>query len=709
MRLRKFQIFLAGILTAVLLSSGSGVSAQTASLNFYGMPGLIDMPTGETAPDGQLATTVATFSGMTRNTMSFQITPRLSGSFRYTALQDCNCFGFATYYDRSFDLHYQLFDEGRWRPAIAVGLRDLIGTGIYSGEYLAATKSLTSNLKVTAGIGWGRLGSYNSFANPLGLDTRPTGFGLGGLPGVSQWFRGPAALFAGAQWQTPLRGLTVKVEYSSDAYIFESGAPGLIAPQSPFNFGLEYQINRAFQVSGYYMYGAEIGVRATLALNPKERVIPGSLEGSPTPVFRRARNDEAGAALVLDTDWTEQPDSARILMQNLQTVLEDDGFTIEATSFTATRAEVRFRNKFYDSTSQAVGRVARMMTRVLPVSIETFVLTPLEDGLPVVTVTLQRRDLEDFENLPDGTERSLAAAQFTDPVPLQGPSLLKEGLYPGVNWSVQPYWRYSLFDPDNPFRADVGIRAEGVVEISPGLSVSGSVIKKAFGNLDTVTRVSNSVLPHVRSDFGIYDKQADPAMEFLRMDYLFKPGRNLYGRVSAGYLEEMYGGLSAELLWKPVNSRLALGTEINLVRQRAFDMGFGFQSYQTVTGFVSAYLDMKNGFSTQLDVGRYLAGDVGATLTVERRFNNGWRIGAFATLTNVPFSDFGEGSFDKGLRFTIPLSWAIGRPNRRVTTAVIRPVTRDGGARLNMRNRLYPIVNAHHRERLEPNWGRFWR
>ena len=68
--------------------------------------------------------------------------------------------------------------------------------------------------------------------------------------------------------------------------------------------------------------------------------------------------------------------------------------------------------------------------------------------------------------------------------------------------------------------------------------------------------------------------------------------------------------------------------------------------------------------AAQVDAGRYLAGDWGATFALDRRFANGWKIGAFFTLTNVSAARFGEGSFDKGIRMTIPLSWITGKPAR---------------------------------------------
>jgi len=171
----------------------------------------------------------------------------------------------------------------------------------------------------------------------------------------------------------------------------------------------------------------------------------------------------------------------------------------------------------------------------------------------------------------------------------------------------------------------------------------------------------------------------------------------------------MFGGVSAELLWYPVSSRLALGAEINYVKQRDFDMLFGFQNYEVLTGHASAYYDFGNGFYGQLDVGRYLAGDYGATISIDREFNNGFKVGGYFTLTDVPFDTFGEGSFDKGLRIEIPLSWITGQPSRTSISQTIQPITRDGGARLKVQNRLHDFVRDYRGKELSDGWGRYLR
>jgi hypothetical protein len=266
-----------------------------------------------------------------------------------------------------------------------------------------------------------------------------------------------------------------------------------------------------------------------------------------------------------------------------------------------------------------------------------------------------------------------------------------------------------LFDPDNPVRADLGLQLAASFEPTRGLIVSGSMRQPVTGNLNTSTRPSNSILPHVRTSAAEYAKQSDLEIKYLTAEYFFRPGKNLYGRATAGYLETMYGGVSGEVLWKPVNGNLAVGAEINYAVQRDFDQLFGFQDYNIITGHASAYYDFGGGYLGQLDVGRYLAGDYGATVSLDREFDNGFRVGAFATLTDVPFGEFGEGSFDKGIRFSVPVDWLTGSATQGGYGTTIRPVLRDGGARLDVRNRLYGVVRDSHTSELEDRWGKFWR
>jgi hypothetical protein len=694
----------------LVLCSLEGASAQDyspATLNLYGSAGLIDMPSGDTMKDGLFSFTYGAFGPISHTTLTFQITPRLSGSFRYSGVKDWNSVvpdKFTTYYDRSFDLRYRLTDEARYMPAITVGLQDFVGTGLYGAEYIVATKHLNPDLTVTAGLGWGRLGSYGSIGS---TGTRPdVNAGLGGRANYDQWFRGPAAPFAGIEWHVNDK-LGFKVEYSSDNYDVEADERETFDRNSPFNFGLEYQLSKSIRLGAYSLYGSQVGFTFQFNMNPKERTPPGI--GGPAPLPVMVRPPRSSQPEAWSTSWASTPGIEVTLRDALGKALKIEGLRLDAFSLGPDRVLVRVQNLRYDAVAQAVGRTARLLSALMPASVETFDIVLVVDGMPASKVTLRRSDLEKLEFAPNGDAALLARAQIGEAGVLPDGALLRGPEVSRFTWAIEPFARTSLFDPDQPLAIDLRLRALASYELAEGLFITGAVTKKLAGNLDSLDRPSNSVLPHVRTDAYLYNRYGDPELENLNLAWYTHLSEDLYGRVTVGYLERMFGGISTELLWAPVDSQLALGAELNYTQQRAFETDFSFQDYRVATGYLSAYYDFNNGFLGQLDVGRYLAGDTGATLTLERYFANGWSIGAFATVTDVSAEDFGEGSFDKGILIRIPFNWLLNAPSRDVFYTVLRPVTRDGGARLNVNGRLYQTVRDYHKLGVESQWSRVWR
>ncbi|WP_372612871.1 YjbH domain-containing protein [Aquicoccus sp.] len=700
---------------AMVPMAAHGDNLTTRSKNMYGTPGgLIDMPTAEMAEDGELSATVSHFGDTTKTTLSFQVAPRLTGSFRYSSLRDyrpgrggANPYPNSSYYDRSFDLRYQVLTEGDYWPAVAVGLRDFMGTGLYGGEYVVATKEIGSRLRLTGGVGWGRLGSFDSFGS---TGTRPTGvIGSGGIPNTDRWFRGPMSGFGGLSYQASER-LSFKAEYSTDAYLEERGAgqdPGanLFRRESPWNFGLDYQVSDSINLGAYYMYGSEVGVRMSIALNPKASPVPGGSDTAPVPVSVRP---EFSAR---DLGWADTPGARDTLSDEVAQSLAREGLILEGMEVDSRHARVLLRNHRWDVESQAAGRAARVLSRVMPDSVEHFTIGQSYRGMPAGAVTMRRSDIEALENAP--------AAEMFDRVTFSGDGAAWAGMdvapdnYPRLEWSLAPFLKLGVFDPDSPVKADAGVRLSGDYHVAPGWVLSGAVSVKAAGNLDDPpsgrSGAGPGTLPKVRSNARFYSEGNDPRLDHLTIAKYGRLGDDWYGRLTFGYLEQMYAGASGEVLWKPVDSPLALGAELNYVAQRDFDQGFGLRDYDIATGHLSAYYDFGNGFHGQLDMGRYLAGDWGATVALDREFDNGWRVGAYVTKTDVSAAAFGEGSFDKGIRITIPMSWAIGSATRKKNDLMIRSLTRDGGARVNVDGRLYEAVRDTHRPQMAKTWGKFWR
>ena len=56
-------------------------------------------------------------------------------------------------------------------------------------------------------------------------------------------------------------------------------------------------------------------------------------------------------------------------------------------------------------------------------------------------------------------------------------------------------------------------------------------------------------------------------------------------------------------------------------------------------------------------------------------------------------SDFGEGSFDKGIFLTIPYNSILPYQTTGSVSETIKPIQGDGGARVFVNDRLYKLVN----------------
>lgn len=673
-------------------------------LNFRGVPGLVDMPSAESFADADIALSVAGFGPISRVSIAFQVAPGIEAAFRYNNVSHWNDVT-DTYYDANFDLRFRLLDGSGWAPDVVVGLQDLIGNGLNSAEYIVASENIGDNITVSAGLGWGRFGSFN----PIGsTGTRPpVNLDQSGLFDWSQYFSGDLAGFGGVEWRITPKW-TAKFEYSSDDYTIEAGQQGAFDRATPYNFGIEYRANSALTLGAYYMYGNQFGISASMLLNARERLGGPLMTSAPETVMPRP--DRAAHPDDWTTDWVTTPDASAQILAALNAHLERPGIVVESVSISADTVQVRYRNTRIDAEPQAMGRVARAMSQVLPASVDTFLIVPMVDGMPGIQLTLRRSDLENLDFVPDNATALREVVAFGAASGQTDLLAYNPDLYPKLLWSISPFLNIRLFDDTLPPSADIALRAAASYEFAPGLILAGSVTGNLFGSL-TASDPQPSPLPPVRRDSGLYDTLGNPAVERLTGAWYATLGPDVYSRVTLGYLERMFGGVSGEVLWRPTGQRWAIGAEASYVAQRDPDNAFGFSyfDYQVATGHVTGYYEFGGGYGAQLAVGRYLAADVGGTLTLTREFANGWRLGAFATLTNVTPQDFGDGSFDKGVILEIPMAWLLGNSTRNKRGIVLRPYDRDGGAMLDVDGRLYEVLHDYDLSGIDAEWQRFWR
>jgi hypothetical protein len=379
----------------------------------------------------------------------------------------------------------------------------------------------------------------------------------------------------------------------------------------------------------------------------------------------------------------------RLAERKIREDADDQNLEIDAVSVGATTALVYVSNTKYYFESEAIGRLTRILLSDTPASVEIFRIVSIYHGVPVREVKLLRSDMERVINLYGSAAEIRDSLSILD-APMDNPVLdAQVNDYPRFGWSLYPRLERSFFDPKSPARFGLFADASGYVEVVPGLTLETILEAAVLNDLGSNTP-SNSVLPHVRSDFGLYYSKGANGISLLDASYRTRLASDVYAEFKAGYLEDMFMGAGAQILWRPNGQRWSVGVDAYQVWQRSFDRLFGIQPYNTVTGHVNIYYESPwYGLNFQLHGGRYLARDWGGTLQISREFETGVEIGAFATFTNVPFSKFGEGSFDKGVIVRIPLEWFVPIHTQSAANLDFSPLTRDGGQRLNNDDSLY--------------------
>jgi hypothetical protein len=666
-------------------------SPQT-NINNLGMNGLISLPSATALPDGELIFYQINHDKLSRTGFTFQLLPRIGVSFRYSG-QGINgsMANGRVNYDRSFDIDFNVLNEKKNIPAISIGLRDFIGTGWYSSEYIVGTKNI-GNFSISTGLGFGRLAGREQLTNPFSLISdkfnkrKNMNTGLGGALGNINWFTGPASPFFGFRYKYNSK-TSLTFEYSPDLMIRESSYQEV---KSPINVGLRHRLNDQISINTQYLHGNTFALGANIKLNPRRPLHGPGRDKAPIPLSKRD---------------TLLKISTKNNIPIIKSLLEADRFFVSDIQIKKNHIRIEIENTKFRSIAQALGRISAILQRFSSNEIEYADIIILSKHFPIASYRLDLQAITNNQNI----QYSLKSVQETiiPQAPPASPSHIKEG-YKRFKSSLNPYLDYKLFDPQKPIRAEVGLEISSSYDISKNIQISGAVKKSLMTDLDQIIRYSNSKLPRVLSDFAIYDKEGQSGhLDNLMIKHRAKISKHIFSLMKVGYLEPMYAGISGELLHKNPKSNFAVGIDLNVVQMRDYDMQFGLRDYKTTSGHLNLYYDAGKSFDLEMNIGKYLAKDLGITTKISRRFGNGWSVGAYASLTDVPFDTFGEGSFDKGFYLMIPIDWIIGSPTKVKRRINIRPITRDGGAILGSSKTIYNFIKGSNQSELIREYGRF--
>ncbi|AWN17543.1 YjbH domain-containing protein [Salinisphaera sp. LB1] len=659
----------------------------------YGGTGLLETPTARHAPEGEFSFTYSHIQPYSNFAFSFQPFRWLQAGFRYTSISN-RLYGRAiagnrSYLDKGVDLKITPVHESRYVPEFSIGFRDLGGTGLFSSEYLVANKRWY-NFDFSLGVAWGYLGSRGDLGNPLSLISshfsHRVGFagGLGntGKFSVTSWFTGREALFGGIQYTTPWRPLTLQIEYDGNNYKHQP-LHDSFQQKLPVNFGARLRLNRNVTLSAGFERGTTVMLGGTLSVNLAHLTQPKS---DPAPVVPKKSRDN-------------QPKS----WSNVASKLSDNaGITVTRIAKKDHTLIVDGSPTTYRHMAQAELRGNRILHNAASSDISSFEYRWQGGGFFLRDDKLPRKPLPS-DPLLTSPDSPFADLDYRQGVTVSGVSkagaqskpgkTLYEKSVRGFSYDIGPGLNYNYGGPD-------GLLYQALARV--GLQyrtdqhgwASASVAYSLFDNLSHANYEAPSQLPRVRSDVVSYLKHTSVGVYNLQYTRTARLSDNVFGMVYGGLLEQMYGGVGGEVLYRPFNSRVAFGADVNWVKKRDYNTQFGFKKYSTVEGHATAYIQTGiDHILARLSVGRYLAKDYGTTIDLSKTFDSGVTLGAYAVFTSAG-SKYGEGSFNKGIYLTMPLDIFFTKSSRDYVTARYTPLTRDGGASLNRRYTLYSLTGT---------------
>jgi hypothetical protein len=568
--------------------------------------------------------------------------------------------------DKAFDLKYRLWTEGKYSPAVALGIMDPHGTRLYSGQFLVASKQIYP-FDFTVGFGNGRFGN-----TPL-TNTGNDLFQAEILTDTRQWLK-DGQFFGGVQF-SPSEKYSFMVEYNPTEYQKQTGDPAqpkyFTRPvSSPFNVGFRWRPFRWAEIDLTYQRGNEIGINLVTTFDIGNPLIP-----------------------IYDKPYREKPRMATLALdERIATALLAQGFSDVGIDQSGDTLLIVAQNDKYFYSMRAMGVIFKAISSYLAPSVENVRIVLTQTGIPVMELATTRADIQDFEAERLTTDEIFYLSHIDTGVARAPAIPTKDWKY--VTYGARPSFQTFLNDPSGFFKYRFG--AEGWMAYHPwkGVSFVGSV--EAYP-LNTISSSNVPTAQAVRSDIWEYQQQ-NLSLGRLMIDQIWKPRESVYYRFAAGLLEIEYAGVDSEVAKPLANGRFLVGLQASLLKKRDPNNPVALKDYS-----VKDYYDVEF-FNTQLNVpemelslnlktGRFLGSDFGTRATLTK-YVKGVSLSFWYTFTDTSvFRDrFNRGYHDTGVAVSIPLRLFEGTDSRTSYSFAVTPWTRDVGQDIDRYRNLFDYI-----------------
>lgn len=640
-----------------------------------GGTGLIQTPTARMANEGSFYASYNDIDEYRFWSASIQLFPWMESTVRYTDVRTRlyspfeGFSGNQTLKDKGIDVKFRLLEESFYVPEMSIGFQDIGGTGLFSSEYINLSKA-AGPFDFHIGFGTGYLGAGGNISNPFcelkdSFCERPVGTGgRGGKVEFGDFFKGPASIFGGIEYKTPIDGLTLKLEYEGNDYVNDSA--GELSQDSKWNIGAVYHYkNWDFNLS--YQRGNTLGFGVSYNLNMH--------------TVRQVKVDRPPRSLA-NVEPAENIDSLN--RQRLYNDLANEGnFVVNATHQQGNQMTFYGTQVGYRDHDEATERVGRIIASELPESIDTYRIVESTAHTPILETEIDAKEFKiaaryerletDIGSTYERRDPSVSTIENYNPSSLSGPI-----------FGIESFWIQTFGNPEDFYLYQGGAFVNGGYAFNPNFSVRGGLkvtLLENFDKFNFLVDSDTSTLPRVRTFVREYVTRSKVTMENAYVHWFDRIGKDTYAQAYGGYLETMFGGVGGEILYRPVDSSWSVGLDVNYVRQRDFDSETAFFDYKALTGHASLYWqpEFLPDMQLTLAAGQFLAKDRGVHVDFAKRFDSGIIVGAYAAFTNVSAEEYGEGSFTKGFYISIPFDLFTFTPAKGRGRIPWIPIGRDGG------------------------------
>ena len=470
----------------LLLPCGLVHAEPRITQNDFGGVGLLQTPTARMSPAGELSVNANRTEPYSRYSVSLQPLDWLEGSFRYTAITNRPygseaLSGSQSYKDKAVDAKVRLWQESHWAPEVALGFRDIGGTGLFASEFFVANKRY-DNFDFSAGIAWGYIGNRGDFDNPLGwasdrFKTRPDLEGTGDV-NAGSYFRGKPAFFGGVSYQTPWDRLSLKLEYEGNDYKHEP-KDNIIKQDSPINLGAVFKVTDSLDLSAAWERGNTAMFGVTFHTNFVSRKAPAKTFDPPAEPLPA----KAPATTMEEVNWA---DVSRRLQQNA-------GYKVERITQRDSELIVYGEQQRYFHSPKAVGRASRILDNSVNDDIDWFTVVNKRYDLPLEETSVPRQTFREVINNEEPLESLHRTTEINPAMPRNEKTLYTEAPQ-HFNYGVGLGFKQNVGGPDGllyQFSAD----ADAEYRFNRNTWWSGLLSANLINNFDKFTYDAPSGLP----------------------------------------------------------------------------------------------------------------------------------------------------------------------------------------------------------------------